>query len=239
MHLLYSLIVIIHVVKVIITSGLSFGLNFLFLSFTCMSHTEVHVYITLDAEYTDGVMLCTMMYYYTHHTAHGRFYDELIVLQAVRELRANIEESHNEWLKVKWKDIINIASLKVLSKLNLEQVMLENSKNVCCVCACVRACVSVCLCASVCVCVCVSVCLSVCLSVACIFSVCISVCTRVCMYVCLYACVVCVILSIHASVYTDTCVHICIHIYTHGTLNNICRYKGILALSCKYACAIL
>ena len=57
------------------------------------------------------------------HNTHNRFYDELIVLQAVRELRANIEESHNEWLKVKWKDIINIASLKVLSELNLEQVM--------------------------------------------------------------------------------------------------------------------
>jgi len=51
-----------------------------------------------------------------------RFYDELILLQAVRELRANIEESHNEWLMVKWKDIINIASLKVLSELHLEQV---------------------------------------------------------------------------------------------------------------------
>ena len=52
-----------------------------------------------------------------------RFYDELMVLQAVRDLRANIEESHNEWLKVKWKEIINIASLKDLSELNLEQVM--------------------------------------------------------------------------------------------------------------------
>ena len=41
----------------------------------------------------------------------------------MRDLRANIEESHNEWLKVKWKEIINIASLKVLSELNLEQVM--------------------------------------------------------------------------------------------------------------------
>ena len=55
--------------------------------------------------------------------AHDRFVDELLVLQAVRDLRANIEESHNEWLKVKWKEIINIASLKVLSELNLEQVM--------------------------------------------------------------------------------------------------------------------
>ena len=45
------------------------------------------------------------------------------MLQIMRDLRANIEESHNEWLKVRWKEIINIASLKVLSELNLEQVM--------------------------------------------------------------------------------------------------------------------
>ena len=62
---------------------------------------------------------------------HDRFVDELLVLQAVRDLRANIEESHNEWLKVKWKEIINIASLKVLSELNLEQVMHRAVRCVC------------------------------------------------------------------------------------------------------------
>lgn len=72
--------------------------------------------------YTLYVVICV--------TYHDRFYDELVVLQVVRELKVNIEESHNEWLKVKWKEIINIASLKVLSELNLEQVMWL-SKNMC------------------------------------------------------------------------------------------------------------
>lgn len=44
------------------------------------------------------------------------------MLQAVRELKASVEESHSEWLKVKWRDIVNIVSLKVLSELHLEQV---------------------------------------------------------------------------------------------------------------------
>ena len=67
----------------------------------------------------------------------------------MRDLRANIEESHNEWLKVKWKEIINIASLKVLSELNLEQVMYWTVSV--CVCVCARA--RVCVCARACVCV--------------------------------------------------------------------------------------
>jgi len=47
------------------------------------------------------------------------------VLQAVRELRASVEESHSEWMKVKWRDIVNIVSLKVLSELHLEQVIFQ------------------------------------------------------------------------------------------------------------------
>ena len=47
------------------------------------------------------------------------------MLQAVRELRASVEESHSEWMKVKWRDIVNIVSLKVLSELHLEQVIFQ------------------------------------------------------------------------------------------------------------------
>ena len=45
------------------------------------------------------------------------------MLQSVRELKASVEESHSEWMKVKWRDIVNIVSLKVLSELHLEQVV--------------------------------------------------------------------------------------------------------------------